>query len=144
MAPHRTFRFPSVKSKNSSKPARFCTWHIIFTLSCAKPHLTLTRLLVLSYSFNTFLAYETNQCKCCDMMNKVNIFINMNFCCIVRKALWQEERKTKSSITTCSYLLNFLFSSHRVDNLKSLKKTCINCHTGKEHNAHCSLGNFCL
>ena len=29
-----------------------------------KPHPTLTRLPVLPYSFNPFVAYETNQCKC--------------------------------------------------------------------------------
>ena len=68
--------FSLCKWQKQFKTDQIRTGHVIFSV-LRKLHPTLTRLPVLPYSLNPFLPYEMNQCKLCDMMNRVNVFENV-------------------------------------------------------------------
>ena len=77
-APFCTFRFPSVNGKNGSKPIQFIFGRSLFVLCKLRP--MLTRIPVLPYSLNPFLAYETKQCKCC-VSNSLKVLSYFAQCC---------------------------------------------------------------
>ena len=57
---HIAHSFSVCKQQKQFKNGNIHIRHMIFTLSCVKPHPTITRLPVLPYSFNLFLDYEMN------------------------------------------------------------------------------------
>ena len=87
--------FTSCKRQNGPKPTHN------FPLFCVNCTLrSRDYILVLLYLLNLFLAYETNQRKCCDTMNRVNIFENVFFRFVLCK------RRLRS--TVLQYILGYL------------------------------------